>query len=460
MKKWRWLLICYSAIICIGCSQKNSYKINKSLNTAEKIRLNITGTSPSFKAMENVITSFCDIYPNVTIEYEYLQNYNKSIKTRLSGNDDIDLFMTNNIQTDSPLLPYTLELKSQSDVLDLSSLYEGLIRNFTISENGRDALYAIPFGGEISGLYVNKTLLSSLGLSVPKNYQELLACCKVIKKAGYIPLQGNPGNFGQMFMYPYVCNLISNSKDYKATYEKINNCEPGVSELFREPMSRLYELVADGYYNYKFVETNNKMFVDANDDMSVYDFLNIVTDSTGVQIKKDDKGIVPFMPAVMSLQTKLNKVKSDYHSGIEYEFILAPVGDDGGYAYLSPTSGIAVNKYGAHIEWSLEFLNYLFSYDVNKKFAQDQNIVSNTKDAIDLIKKYFDMEMGRESQLGQVSFDYIFYDVVTKEFIAISKANNPKYMPAENKMYSLEYFMTNLENEFTKQRKLREGNSL
>jgi len=69
------------------------------------------------------------------------------------------------------------------------------------------------------------------------------------------------------------------------------------------------------------------------------------------------------------LKNCLDKTKEDYHSEIDYEFILSPVGDQGGYAYLSPSAGIAINKNSFNKEAALDFLNYFFSEKVK---AQSQ----------------------------------------------------------------------------------------
>ena len=452
MKKSLFLpLIVILLAISTGCGNHRGYKINELLDTSKPVRLNFVGTTPSFMAMEKTISSFCALYPNVTIEYEYLQNYKKSLLTRLSQNDDIDLFITSNIQLSSPIRQYAMELKQQSSRLNLSETYDGLIRNFTITSDGKNELYAIPLGGELRGMYVNKTLLSSLHLSVPHTYEELLHCCDVLKKAGYTPLQGNPSYFGQLLMYPYVCNLIANSSDYKKVYSKINSCAPGVSLLFTEPMKRLYEITSSGYYDYKSVEIKNFTFLDSTEESMAKSFLNLEDTVHGIK-KIDDVGKVAFMPGTMSLKPLLNKDKIDYYSKIDYEFILSPVSDDGGFAYLSPSAGIAINKNGGATDWALEFLNYLFTDKISRSFANNSGIIPNTKDAYTSISHTFKIDSNHICQLGQVSFDYVFYDIIHHSLVAISKCNNPKYFSPENKMYDFDHYMEELENDFAKQR--------
>jgi raffinose/stachyose/melibiose transport system substrate-binding protein len=448
------VLLCMGVLLSVlsACgTKKSSYQRNKGLS-ADRVTLKLTGMTPSFKAMEKAIASFNKIYPNCSVEYEYIQDYDNSMKTRLQNNDNVDLFITNNITSTSAFLPYAMELKSQKDRLNLDSTYDGLIRNFTIPGNN-GGLYALPLGGEVRGVYVNVTLLNSLGLSVPSGYAEWMDCCGKLKAAGYIPLQGNPGLFGQQLMYPYVCSLIANADDYQAVYNEVNKCRPGVSERFREPMKRLYDMVANGYYNYKSVETQYRAFMDGTDETAARSFLNIESAPDGSGQKKDDLGTAAFMPGTMSFKSYLDKMRDDYHSKIEYRFILAPVGDDGGYVYLSPAEGIAVNKNSSRAEWALEFLNYLFSKDANKAFAADRNIIPNTPDALDIISSQFKVGSGHVCQLGQVSFDYVFYNVMKEALTEVSKGNNPKYMKSDGTMYDLDHYMSNLENAFAAKRR-------
>ena len=101
-------------------------------------------------------------------------------------------------------------------------------------------------------------------------------------------------------------------------------------------------------------------------------------------------------------------------------------------------------------------MNYLFSKDVNKKIASGQNIIPNTTDAMEEVNSLFKIKPNQESELGQVSFDYGFYGIITKTLLDISKANNPKYMETEDKMYSFDYYMTELEKNFVEQKNKKE----
>ena len=449
------LLLALLLCICIlaGCAPAKTPVAAQPTETAEEVTLTISGSWPDCRAIDNAANAFTALYPNCTVVYEYGQDYYTSLEKRMTGDDPVDLFITTNIQADSPLLPYALELNGRED-LDLSQTFDGLIQNFAFygeTSGGKPLLYAVPLGAEMRGLYVNVTLLKSLGLEVPTDQASLLAACKTLKENGYIPFHGNPGSFAQLLLYPWIANLIANAGDPQATYNQVNKREPGLSELFRAPFEFLYSLVENGYYDYKKAQTDENLFTDARDEAYARDFLNIrpKEGEDGVFEKADDLGLVAFMPSPMSMQQTVNKTKEDYHSAIEYVFIPAPVGPEGGYVYLSPAHGIAVGKNGAHVDWSVKFLNFLYQPANNEAFAKAFNIVPNTKEAFAYIKNMFNVPDNRIAQLGQVTFDYAFYNIVTESLMNVSKGNNPKYMQDDGSgnlsLYPLSHYLEGLE---------------
>ena len=421
----------------------------------ESVVLTVAGSWPDCRALDTVAAEFTTEYPNCTINYEYLQDYYPSLSQRMEGENPVDLFFTTNIQADSDMLPYALDLNSCEE-LDLSRTFEGLIENFAFREENGDAtkLYAVPLGAQMRGLYVNTTLLASLDLEVPTDQASLLAACQVLQDNGYIPFHGNPGDFSQTLIYPWICNLIANADDPEAAYDRVNAREPGVSEMFREPYAFLYSLVEKYFYEYKRAETELGLFTETSEEDYARYFLNIESKDDS-WVKTDDLGQVAFMPSPISLQSVIDKTKEDYHSEIEYVFMPAPIGVDGGYAYLSPSHGIAINNASAQSEWAVKFLDFLFQPENNTIFCEAFNVIPNTEEAFSYIASLYDLPDNHICELGQVTFDYGFYDLVTPSLLDISKANNPKYMQddgnGELSIYPLDHFMEELENSFQEQ---------
>lgn len=442
-----------------GCSQGGYQPKNKSLDKNEQVTLRICGNSETNVAIDAVALEFAKVYPNCNVIYEYLQSYEEMLETRLDATDDVvDIYFTNNIQIGSNTEKYaakSIELFSQSEYLDLSSTFDGLIENYvydTAASAADRKIYSLPIGGELRGMYVNKTLLKKYGLEVPKNYTELMSACEKLKSEGLIPFYGNPGNFGQVFIYPYICSLIANAENYTEMFTKVDTRAEGVSEIFREPLSRLYNIVEKGYYDYNTAKQAVGEFQPSEISLHACYFFNVFENADGQLAKVDDVGFIPFTIGTMSSIEYFNRCADDYDSKIEYEFILNPIGDDGGFAYLSPAKGIAVNTNSQQKDWALEFLNFLFDETNNRFYAEKANLIPNTKDALEYISEKYPSANGKAFDLGKVTFSYRFYETITSVIVPISKCNNPKYMIDDGNggvvMPSFESFMEQLDEAF------------
>lgn len=446
------LAVIMTACLFAGCKPAETEIVSK-----DPVTLTVVGSWEDCKALDDTVALFNAKYPNCTINYEYLQDYYASLEVRLADNNNVDLFFTTAIQEGSALLPYSLDLLG-CEGLDLSDTFDGLIKNFTYRQaDGSDSsmMYAIPLGAEMRGIYVNKTLLASLGLDVPTNQATLLAACAKLKENGYIAFHDNPGNFAQLLVYPWISNTIANADDYAAACATVEARNADTAEMIREPLEFLYTLVEEDYYDYKTAQDKLNLFKDsAAEDCARY-FLSI-KESGDSYVKADDLGQIAFMPGPISMRSTIDKTKDDYHSAIDYTFIPAPVGEEGGYAYLSPAHGIAANKNSANVEWSIRFLDFLFTPENNEVFAEEFNVIPNTKEAFAYIKTLYDIPEDRICELGQVTFSYDYYGIVCKTLVNISKANNPKYMQADPKgtvtnsdgetvsLYPLDYYIDQL----------------
>ena len=447
-----------SAALLSGCekAQTDGYQKNTALSD-EDVVLRMAISGETWPEMDSVITQFEEIYPNCTVVCEYIEDYGANLNLRLRQSEQkIDIFRTVNIQPSTEYKDCALNLISDEakEILDLSGTNEGLVANFRFTD-AENTQYAVPYGGEMRGMYVNTTLLSKYNLEIPTNRAELLHCCEVLYAEGYIPFQSSNGTFAQQLLYPYICNSVVNGGNYEEMYNNIESIEPGISEYFRDPYAFLYEIVEKGYYDYKRVEEELGYAFDGSDGKA-RDFLNIIKVSDDVYEKQDDVGKIAFLVDTQAFGLNLAKMKSDYHSEIEYQFILSPVGEDGGCAYLSPADGLAINKESDNINWSLEFLNYFFTPEVCTNFAKGTGKIPNTADAL----LEYDVPADRISDVGQMTFSYPFYRTLTTPMLAgyddmvgISKMNAEKYMKLNSDgsyspMYTLDDYLARLETEF------------
>jgi ABC-type glycerol-3-phosphate transport system substrate-binding protein len=467
-KTQAWLTLLAFSLLSVSCSSPATYSKNSTLPTDESVTLTLVGKTPTFKAMEGVIASFGKLYPNCSVQYEYIQDYDNLLPKRLSNNDNVDLFLTTSNLTSNGagLRDYALDLFEARDAgtLDLADTFEGFVTNFAVNDGAN--LYAMPLGGEIRGMFVNKTLLASQELTVPTNWEQFLTCCSTLKSnattraqneglaAGkedhwFVPVQGNPGPFGGLLMYPYVCSLIANSDDYESAYAAVNDAQEGISEMFREPMARLYQLAENRYYDYGYVEDNYYTVEDSN---LAQLFLGLEKQADGTYLAPEQGGGIAFIPSTMSFKSTIDKMADDYHSSMDYDFILSPVGDESGYAYLSPSIALAINKNSPKLAWATEFLNYLMDETANTAFAKEYNILPNTKTVFETVKKTLGADEKHTCHLGQVSFRYSFWGVMSEALKGVCKSNRAKYMQNATTMYPLDYYMSKLEASFAKYR--------
>lgn len=254
-------------------------------------------------------------------------------------------------------------------------------------------------------------------------------------------------------MFPQLAHMIAKDSSLK---ESLTLCDQSALEPLKDTIEFLYTLTENYYYNYKQSESERR-FLDLSDEGISKSFLNISLGDDNEFVKKDDVGRVPFLTAPDSLMPVLNKCKEDYHSLIDYEFILAPVSEEGGYAYMCPTSGLAINKDSFNRDWSLEFLNFIFTSKYNKLFAKGFNCTPNTKDALKVISKKYAIPESKIGQPADVTFEqYNFFNMINPVLIATTKANNPKYMELQEdgtkKMYASSYYVQLLSDALRKQK--------
>jgi ABC-type glycerol-3-phosphate transport system substrate-binding protein len=468
MKKTRMLcaMLIFSMLLALtACGETPSEPPAVSSADEPEVALRISGGETDCSAMEWAAVAFNQQYPNCTVIYENLQgDYNAVLNERAhsEGDDRVDLFITTTgIQADHALLDCACDLMSLEG-LDLSHTFPSLLENAMLIEPDGSAaskIYCIPMGAQMRGMYANLSLLQSVGIQTePTNQAELLKDCEILKQAGYIPMQGEPGTFPQQLLYPWICNNVANADDYEEAYRLVNTRDAAACDLFRDVYAFLYTLVKNDYYDYRTSKEKFGFLVDSANEDYARILLNIVETEEGSGEYQAGEGVgqAAFVVQALSLKPVVEQMKEDYHSNIEYTFIPAPVGVDGGYVYLSPANMIGVNRYSEKLDWAVKFLNFLFTPEYNAQFAEKYCVIPNTTDAFDYVSNLFDVPADHISELGQATFDWGFYRTMTRgtdelsALPAIAKANNPKYFdPETGAMYPFAHYWKQFQAEFT-----------
>lgn len=317
----------------------------------------------NFEALDQVINAFNEVYPNVTITYE--QNSGNRLVDYMKNNSGIDIVMvdTPNVRyadwNDSYIFDQLADLRAED--VDVSAVKDEWLDVYTV--DGK--LVAVPMGLKMSGIVVNKTLLEKEGLPLPTNDSEFLDVCEKLKNVGYTPIQGpNDSVYGEL-----ACNLaMTELGNDPALLEALNNGGEEAVTAMTGVFDRLEELTDKGYID-----------VSVNADYP--------SDNYDGAILKFFEGDVPFWVCdtekVSGMKKRESKSETFSADPFEYEFLYAPMADDGVCEFVEPWFGFAVSQNSDDYEYALEFLRFLAQEDQLNTLASVKGVPSATKNSSD-----------------------------------------------------------------------------
>lgn len=333
---------------------------------------------------------------------------------------------------------YNFAADDEIDFSDTTSDITDNYRHERTDDAGNEIVYqySYPLGGETRGVFVNKTLLDSYGLTVPTNYTELIACCDALKQEGLIPIQGG----GDTAAYGLGLAPAANAVVHDETaLEAMKAAEPRVSKEFEPTLNKLYEIATKRYFDYKAVEESG-FFLKTSEMGQAESFLGLQTDKTTFEIVKPENnyGYVAFLPYISSSETVIQSLIDEYSLDTEIEFICSPLNDEGTNSpvYITPYYGLCANKNSENLIWIREFTNFLFQEENNLIYAEDASIIPNTKNALQYTADKYSADVEKDITLcGQIRFsdEYNGYSPLADALKNVLKCSAQKYMINLNK---------------------------
>lgn len=328
-----------------------------SLDTEESVTLEIAGVMGNFEALDQVINDFNEYYPNVTVSYE--QNDIYALAEYMKNNSYVDIFMTSDANVRSKdqenlyVYDHCLDL---AEVLDTSAIDPELVKACMI--DGK--LARIPLAKLMCGLVVNKTLLENEGLEIPQNYEEFLTVCETLKSEGYTPIQSARNHACSDLILPMAMSILGNDDELK---EMVQKNDPAYAESLVPVYEKLEEILQKGYISNEV----NEKYPEDNYNGSIMNFF---------------EGDVPFWVTTTESFSGMKKreAKSENFSAapFEYEFIDAPLGDEGVFDYEEPWYGFSVNKDSEDVDYAVEFMKFLTQEEELNKLAEIKGMPSVT----------------------------------------------------------------------------------
>ena len=355
--------------------EKEEADFSPSLDTETPVELEVSGFMANFEALDQVINDFNEVYPNVSVNYE--ANTADGLASYMENNDYVDIFMTadKNVRDPEDTDRYVRDHCQDLSDLDTSQVNPELLQFCSVD----GTLVRIPVATTMCGIVVNETLLEQEGLEVPQNYTEFLEACKVLKKKGYTPIQASKIHACSDLVLPMALNILGNDKEL---LKKVENGDDSFVESLRPVYERLEEFLKNGYVD----NTVNSEYPDDNYDGAILKFFD---------------GEVPFWVATTESFSGMKKreSKSENFSAnpFSYEFLSAPLGDEGSYVYEEPWYGFSVNKDSDELDYAMEFMGFLVQKEELNKLASVKGMPSVSIDSED---ERFAKAMQPENTMG------------------------------------------------------------
>ena len=328
--------------------------------------LTVAGSYGNFESLEAEFERFYEYYPNASLQYVSMDDYNNVISKALIGSEPPDIFTTSNWMVDNDKYNEMLEtcevLSDPSLGIDYSCIRSSLIKT---TDSGD--IVMLPIFTTSYGMLVNMDIFEKEGLKVPENFNELLDACAKLKTAGYeSPVMGtnrfSSSGLFNCFVYPmYAYDVLNNSDKL----DSLNSFASGSGEVMRPALDRLYEFVNSDCID---VEKCSEEIVDEYDSIIMRFF----------------EGDVPMMLAsgdvVSGTAKRESKSESFSANPFKYRFFTAPSGDDGGYFINSVGICFSVNKNSNYIDMANEFMRFLISREELGNMAGSKRLITPVDD--------------------------------------------------------------------------------
>ena len=366
--------ILMSALLLAGLSaygnqagaEEAAEEFQPALDTSAEAEIVVAGSYSNFESLEAIFDDFNEYYPNVSLSYVKLDDYNNTITTALNGNDAPDIFTANRWMNGrdeySEVFAHAEDLSDPGLGFDISCIRPWLLNT---QEDG--TLPMVPVFASTYGMLVNDDLFEKEGLAVPKTYSELLSVCEQLKAEGYVsPIMGYiPSESGNSALSRLTAVLFYKTlADTDGALESANAMDASAGEYMRSGLERAKEIVDKGYID---LEECAKM----EDD---YDSV----------ILRFFEGDVPMM--VVNGDTVSGTAKRESQSDafianpFTYSFIAAPISEEGSYLLDDANIQFVVNKECDDLDMTNEFMRFLLTTEELNEIAEIKRLVTVTTD--------------------------------------------------------------------------------
>ena len=357
----------FMLLLISSCDKKkeNNDIFAPSLDKEYSCSISIAGSYDNFEALEAEFDKFNDIYPNVSLSYVKLDDYNNNLSTVLEGNDKPNIFfsytwMMGNEKYNS-VVNHMEDLSDANLKLNLDS-----IRPSLINKDGSGKILMVPVFSRTYGMLVNNDLFNKEKINIPNSLEELLNACNKFKENGYkSPMMGYSEKSSSSFMntvaYPLFIARLSNNKE---ALELANNLDQRAGIYMRNALEKVELLINNGC-------------IDIN-------LCDEIKDNYNKVILRFFEGDVPMMictgDTVSGTKKREGQSQEFKNAPFNYSFAPIPLTEDGGYFIDSPSIEFSVNKNCDNLDMTNEFMRFLISNKELNEMASNKRLVTPTKE--------------------------------------------------------------------------------
>lgn len=333
------------------------------LDTQTACEIHAVGNYNNFEALEAEFDRFNAYYPNVSLSYTVLDNYNDTIVAALSAEDAPDLFCA------FPWMPYQERydpLFAAAEDLSDPSLHidAGCIRSGLIYRDAQGRVPMLPVFSSSYGMLVNEDIFEREGISVPTTYSSFLDACEKLKAAGYAgPVITYNSSFLMCFpmVFPYFYATI---RDNAEAVRALNAMEPSAGEYLRPSL----ELAAD-FMRYGYIDMDESNALENNYQALILRFF---------------EGDVPMIFVNGDIVSGTAKRESLSQAFTErpftYGFYPIPATEEGCYFLNIVSMEFAVNKNSEQLDMTNEFMRFLIRPGELNELARVKRLLTTSAD--------------------------------------------------------------------------------
>lgn len=348
-----------------GCGRAETAQTNETqhfkpaLDTAAELTLNVVGSMGNFEALDRIAVDFNEYYPNISIVYSNLEDFDNALENRLATGQDVDLFASDGWISES-------HYDNAENLLDAGIDMSAVVPDVLATGYYNGELKALPICEQVYGYMVNVSLLEANGLTVPASYDEFIAVCDAFKDKGIYPILAHPSWANGPFISHFAAEAAC--RDDRETVIADLNAGNDSCGVLQDTLAMIDAFHEKDYYH--------------PDSANLEDVYNAV-------LMRFLNGDIPFAAFSSGNYSGIRKREAQSDSfqknPFAYTFIASPTGADGYEAYYARSGSLSLSVYkdSANLAYANEFLRFLAGQEELHTLAEVKGMPSTTENTGD-----------------------------------------------------------------------------